>query len=218
MLSQAEENYLKAILKLSNQNQRKVSTNEIANEMDTKASSVTDMIQKLCNKKYVLYEKYQGVKLTDSGRKYALNIIRKHRLWEVFLVEHLNFNWDEIHEIAEQLEHIQSPELTARLDQFLNFPKYDPHGDPIPNEEGEILKVNEKLLSELSPNQKGVIIGVKDSDAGFLQYLDSIGIHLGCEIEFVKKYSYDSSVEILIKGEKRTLSQQVTKNLSIAVS
>ena len=131
MNSQTEENYLKAIFKIAENTNGKVSTNAIAEKLNTKASSVTDMIKKLAEKQLVMYEKYQGVKLTEDGEKIAIQIIRKHRLWEYFLVNTLDFKWDEVHEIAEELEHINSDALIDKLDKFLSFPQYDPHGDPI---------------------------------------------------------------------------------------
>jgi DtxR family Mn-dependent transcriptional regulator len=133
-----EENYLKAIYKLSRKGDSGVSTNALAERMDTKASSATDMIKRLSTKKLVDHKKYQGVTLTEKGRKVAVDIIRKHRLWEVFLVEHLGFGWDEVHDVAEQMEHISSPLLVERLDRFLNHPKYDPHGGPIPDAEWQL--------------------------------------------------------------------------------
>ena len=215
MLSQTEENYLKAVLKLSPEGQV-VSTNDIANELKTKASSVTDMIQKLSDKNLINYKKYHGSTLSRKGKKVALDVLRKHRLWEVFLVEKLNFKWDEIHVIAEQLEHVHSSELINRLDQFLGFPRLDPHGDPIPDSEGNIAAIKEIALSALKTGSMGVIIGVKDSSNDFLQYLDSIGIHLGTKIEILKTFPYDNSMEIKCNGNKVIMvSSVVAKNLSI---
>ena len=146
-LSQAEENYLKAIYKISRQSGTLVSNNSISVEMNTSAASVTDMINRLSQKELIHYQKRKGVRLTDLGELTAIHLVRKHRLWETFLVEKLNFTWDEVHELAEQLEHIQSRELINRLDEFLDFPKYDPHGDPIPDENGRITERQQVLLS-----------------------------------------------------------------------
>src|SRR5680860_794131 len=149
MLTFSEENYLKAIFHLERTHPNGVSTNALAKEMETKASSVTDMIKKLSEKNLINYKKYKGFKLSHFGMKTAIAIIRKHRLWEVFLVEKLNFSWDEVHEVAEQLENIKSEQLIRELDRFLGFPKRDPHGDPIPDAEGNFTVLNKVLLSDL---------------------------------------------------------------------
>src|SRR6188768_3076308 len=152
----SEENYLKSIYHLTASLETEVSTNAIAEKMETKASSVTDMLKKLAEKDLVNYKKYQGVTLTEKGLLNAKMIVRKHRLWEVFLVEKLDFSWDEVHDVAEQLEHIKSEKLINKLDEFLDFPTEDPHGDPIPNGKGEIEKIHKQLLAELEENQKGI--------------------------------------------------------------
>jgi len=159
-ISEAEENYLKAIFKISEKEDRPVSTSAIAAEMNTSAASVTDMIKKLSEKALVLHEKYRGVVLTDAGSGIAKKLIRKHRLWEVFLVNKLDFSWDEVHAIAEQLEHIHSDRLIERLDDFLGFPRFDPHGDPIPDAEGNMVLRKQVLLSELKEGNSCVIVGV----------------------------------------------------------
>ena len=171
MNSFTEENYLKAIFKLSMGSNKEVSTNAIAEQLDTKASSVTDMIKKLSDKKLVKYVKYKGVSLNEKGEEIAVSIIRNHRLWEVFLVEKLDFKWDEVHEFAEELEHIKSDKLTERLDTFLGFPKYDPHGDPIPDKDGNINRHKDITIANLKINDKGVIVGVKEHSKGYLKYL-----------------------------------------------
>ena len=149
MLTQSEENYLKAVYTLSEEFGESVSTNLLAEKIESKPSSVTDMIKKLSEKDLISYQKYQGCTLTEEGRKKALLIIRKHRLWEVFLVEKLKFGWEEVHEVAEQLEHIQSPKLINQLDALLGFPTHDPHGDPIPDKDGNLNMIDKKLLSTL---------------------------------------------------------------------
>jgi DtxR family Mn-dependent transcriptional regulator len=183
--------------------------------METKASSVTDMIKKLAEKDLVNYKKYQGVSLTDKGKLAAKMIVRKHRLWEVFLVEKLDFSWDEVHDIAEQLEHIKSEELINKLDDFLGNPTEDPHGDPIPNAEGQILKIDKQLLSELAENQKGICVGVKDTSSEFLKYLDKQGIALGSIIEVVSKESFDLSVKIKVDDRSLSISNKIASNLYI---
>ena len=217
MFSLSEENYLKAIFHLERQYQSGVSTNSLAEEMDTKASSVTDMIKKLAEKDLVKYRKYQGVKLSDAGRKAAVEVIRKHRLWEVFLVEKLDFTWDEVHEIAEQLEHIKSEKLTRELDRFLGYPKRDPHGDPIPDADGNFTVANKLLLAELEPGNTGICVGVKDSSSEFLQYLDKNGISLGKKIELKEKEEFDQSMLISIDGTELRISQLISNNLYIKI-
>lgn len=215
MLSLSEENYLKAIYHLYKSQQQSVSTNELSGFLNTKASSVTDMLKKLSDKNLVDYKKYQGVTLSAKGEITALKVIRKHRLWEVFLVEKLNFNWDEVHDIAEQLEHIQSEKLTDKLDAFLDYPKRDPHGDPIPNRNGEFTVANRKVLSDLKPGENGLCIGVKDSSADFLNYLDKQGISLGKSIEIKDKEIFDRSMLIAFDNNTFRISEQIADNLYI---
>jgi DtxR family transcriptional regulator, Mn-dependent transcriptional regulator len=215
MLSYTEENYLKIVYGLLALNPAGASTNEIAARMNTKASSVTDMMQKLADKKLLKYKKYQGVKLTEEGRLVAVQIIRKHRLWEVFLKEKLGFGWDEVHELAEQLEHIKSEELTNRLDRFLGFPKFDPHGDPIPDKDGHIETKKSKLISELLVNQSGLITGVQDSTSSFLQYLDKHALVLGTPIKVLEIFEFDHSVKIKAGNSEMTISYEVSKNIKV---
>lgn len=214
-MSFSEENYLKAIFHLQRTIKAGVSTNALAEEMETKASSVTDMVKKLSDKKLVIYKKYQGVKLSEKGKAVAVAVIRKHRLWEVFLVDKLNFNWDEVHDIAEQLEHIKSKKLTNELDRFLEYPKRDPHGDPIPDAEGNFSVSNQLLLSGVNKSEKAVCVGVKDSSAEFLQYLDKNEISLGKELEVLDKEAFDGSMLILIDKKELRISQVVSNNLYV---
>ena len=211
-----EENYLKAIFKYSVKNKEGVSTNVIADELNTKASSVTDMVKKLSDKKLVLYKKYKGVTLTEKGRKIAVSIIRNHRLWEVFLVEKLNFKWDEVHDLAEELEHINSEKLTDQLDIFLEHPKYDPHGDPIPDKDGNVSHHKDVTLSDLSNNEKGIVVGVKEHSSSYLKYLESINLLLGSEIKVNEVIEFDQTMNISInKGKNTNISHQASKNLII---
>ncbi|RDV13921.1 metal-dependent transcriptional regulator [Pontibacter diazotrophicus] len=217
MHSFTEENYIKAIYKLSANGTQEVNTNAIAEAMDTKAASVTDMLRKLNTKSLVHYIKYRGVSLTKEGERVALQVIRKHRLWEVFLVEKLKFNWDEVHEVAEELEHIGSPLLTQRLDEFLGHPRFDPHGDPIPSENGEIKQKKQRLLAEMDVNEDGVVVGVNDSQPLFLQYLDKMGISLGSRIKVIDRIAYDNSFEIILEDDRNLLlSSEVTKNIFLS--
>lgn len=215
MFSQSEENYIKAIYHLSLISEKGISTNAIAEKLETKASSVTDMVKKLSDKNLLEYIKYQGVTLTDLGRKTATNIIRKHRLWEVFLVEKLNFSWDEVHEVAEELEHINSSKLIDELDAFLGYPKQDPHGDPIPDKDGNIPKIRKRVLSVLEKNDIGVCVGVKDTSAEFLQFLDKKEIKLGLKIKVIEIEPFDGSLTIEINGRKLSISNKIASNLYI---
>jgi DtxR family transcriptional regulator, Mn-dependent transcriptional regulator len=212
----SEENYLKAIYHLTSAIEIEVSTNAIAEMMETKASSVTDMLKKLAEKDLVHYKKYQGVSLTDKGKLAAKMIVRKHRLWEVFLVEKLDFAWDEVHDIAEQLEHIKSEQLINKLDNFLGNPTEDPHGDPIPDAKGQILIIEKQLLADLLENQIGICVGVKDSSADFLKYLDKQAIALGSKIEILSKESFDLSTKIKVnETTEMTISNKVANNLFV---
>jgi DtxR family Mn-dependent transcriptional regulator len=214
-MTHSEENYLKIIYHLSLKSEAVVSTNAIANVMDSKPSSVTDMVQKLAEKDLVSYKKYQGVSLTEQGRNAAVNIIRKHRLWEVFLVEKLHFSWDEVHDIAEQLEHIKSEQLINRLDEFLDFPTEDPHGDPIPNKNGVVPKLTRQLLSDAPIQQTFICVGVKDSSSSFLQYLDKQKIALGTILQVIEKEEFDNSLKLIINQEEITVSHMVANNIFV---
>lgn len=214
-LTYTEENYLKAIFSLSTIESEATSTNAIAKKLKTKASSVTDMIKKLADKKLVNYQKYQGATLTKKGKQIAVSIVRNHRLWEVFLVEKLDFSWDEVHELAEQLEHIKSEQLTDKLDAFLGHPKNDPHGDPIPDKDGNINQENSEPLSNMEEGNTGVVIGVHDSSSLFLKYLDNSNIKLGSVIKVKQKEAFDDSMLVEIDNEMRSLSNQITKNLFV---
>lgn len=215
MLTYSEENYLKTIFHLSQGTQQGISTNAIASKIETKASSVTDMIKKLNEKKLVSYQKYQGVTLSEQGLLAAKMIVRKHRLWEVFLVDKLGFAWDEVHDVAEELEHIKSEKLINKLDAFLDFPTHDPHGDPIPNAEGKIITTEKNLLSDISLNQKVVCVGVKDSSSDFLQYLDKQKIALGTLIEILDIEPFDNSYTIQVNNSTLTISKKTASNLYV---
>lgn len=216
VLSFTEENYLKAIYKLTQQGGSTVNTNAIAEKIKTKAASVTDMLKKLSDKKLINYQRYQGVSLTPTGKKVAVKVIRKHRLWEVFLVEKLSFKWDEVHEIAEQLEHIQSDELIQRLDKFLGYPSKDPHGDPIPDAKGNFKSETSLMLSGLQENESGVMTGVIDHRPVFLQYLDKIQLTLGCSIRVKQVNPFDKSMSVQInRKEIVQLSREAAENILI---
>jgi DtxR family Mn-dependent transcriptional regulator len=212
MNSQSEEDYLKALYHLE-MDFNAVSTNSIAEYLDMKPSSVTDMLKKLSEKKFINYQKYKGTSLTKKGKLIALSIIRKHRLWETFLVEKLGFGWDQVHTIAEQLEHIKSDELIENLDNFLGNPKYDPHGDPIPSKDGNVEKMNQKILVELKASQKGIITGVKKGTASLLNYLDKEKVKLGDSIKVIEILEFDGTYIVEINMRKLTFSEKICQNL-----
>jgi len=215
-ISHTEENYLKAIYKICEKEGKSASTNAIAEEMQTSAASVTDMLKRLADKGLINYEKYKGVTLAVKGNKIATNLIRKHRLWEVFLVKSLFFSWDEVHDIAEQLEHIKSVELVQRLDHFLGEPKFDPHGDPIPDFEGKFAFRKQSPLADLKKGEVGTVVGVDDHSTAFLQYLDRMQLVLGTKVEVLEKFEYDESVKVVLNGKKEeVLSKKVSRNLFV---
>ena len=214
-MTRAEENYIKTIFHLGGDQSKLISTNAISEEMETRPSSVTDMAKRLADKKLLDYVPYKGVSLTQKGKETALSIIRKHRLWEVFLVKKLGFSWDEVHEVAEQLEHIKSEKLIDKIDELLDFPQYDPHGDPIPTKNGEFPIREKQLLSELPISAKGVCIGVKDTSSTFLKFLDKNKIALGQTIEVLEREDFDDSLEITIEGRQLHISNQIATNLYI---
>jgi DtxR family transcriptional regulator, Mn-dependent transcriptional regulator len=211
-----EENYLKAIYHLSLPSGC-ASTNQIAAALNTKAASVTDMLKKLADKELINYTKYQGVTLTAPGEKIAISIIRKHRLWEYFLVEKLNFKWDEVHDVAEELEHISSKELVDRLDDFMGNPKYDPHGDPIPDSNGLFKSHELKPVSALLINENGIISGVRDHSTAFLQYLEKMQLTIGKKIKITEINDYDHSLTLQVADTKIHISREVANNLLIAL-
>jgi len=214
--SASKENYIKAIFHLQQQDES-VTTNALAEALQTKPASVTDMLKKLKTQKLLQYEKYRGVKLTPEGKKLAVQIIRKHRLWEYFLVEKLQFGWEEVHDIAEELEHISSKKLIDRLDEFLDFPKADPHGDPIPDVNGKIPSMQQSAISDLPVNSSGIVNGISDQSAEMLELLKHKNIQLGTRLDIKKKFDVDGSVEIKIRNQQPVnISEHVAKNVLIA--
>ncbi len=211
-----EENYLKIIHGLSGRDGLEVTTNALAESTSTRAASVTDMLKKLAEKGLINYKKYQGVTLTPLGEKVAIGVIRKHRLWEVFMVEKLGFGWDEVHDIAEELEHIQSDLLIERLDIFLGKPRFDPHGDPIPDAKGNLMEPDYRTLTDVAVGEKVLMMGVMDHATAFLQHLDRSGITLGCILEVMDINEYDKSASVQVNGEKTLfISMEVSKNLLV---
>lgn len=215
-LTISEENHLKAIFKLSQKSGGRVSTNDISKEMNTAAASVTDMIQRLAEKGYVDYKRYKGTQLSEDGMQTAMKLVRKHRLWEVFLHDKLQFGWEEVHDIAEQLEHIQSTQLTDRLDRFLGFPKFDPHGDPIPSANGSFTIRNQIELSKLEVEDHGLVVGVKEHSTDFLKMLEKLDLLLGRRIHVITKHDFDRSMEVqLDNGANISVSNDVASNVFI---
>jgi DtxR family Mn-dependent transcriptional regulator len=206
LISITEENYIKAIYALTHSiGAEHANTNQLSIKLNNKAASVSDMLQRLFEKKLIDYKKYHGVKLTKKGLATAVQIVRKHRLWEVFLVEKLNFKWDEVHEIAEQLEHIQSDELVKRLDKFLNFPKHDPHGDPIPNFKGVVQELKQIPLDKCKVKDKMVFSGVRSHTKEFLQHISNLGLKLGERIEIIGMTDFDGLIEVKIGANKKAI-------------
>lgn len=215
MFSPAEENYMKAIYHLQ-RNGKAVSTNALAERMQTKPASVTDMLKKLKNKELLDYEPYYGVKLTPAGQKVALGIIRRHRLWESFLVNTIGFEWDKVHEIAEELEHVQHPLLIEKLDEFLGRPAFDPHGDPIPDKDGKIALINYRMLTDVLPGEKNVFVSVGLQTPELMNMLRHKGLSLGDSIEVIDKFDFDQSLDVLINGERKvSLSYRLARYILI---
>lgn len=213
--SASRENYLKAIFHLQEE-EGTVSTTQLAASLHTKPASVTDMLKKLKTQKLLQYEKYKGFRLSVEGRKVALQIIRKHRLWEYFLVHKLDFGWDEVHEIAEELEHISSKKLIDRLDAFLDFPKTDPHGDPIPDSQGKITTTRQVDLLHLPSHIQAEVSAIGDQSGEMLELLNHRNIQLGSKLEVKKKFAFDNSVEVKLKNHPpMTVSEHVAKNIFV---
>ena len=212
----SEENYLKAIYRLAQNEDEKITPTAIAEGLGNNAASVVDMIKKLTDKQLITYDKKTGVKLTNDGLKHAVLIVRRHRLWEVFLLNKLGYHWDEIHEIAEQLEHISDTTLADRLDNFLGFPEYDPHGDPIPKANGKLPKSYSVTLANVKAGQKCTVAAVKDTSSAFLQYLLKLNIGIGTHIQLMEKIDFDQSMVISINGaDKTTVSLKFGENILI---
>jgi DtxR family Mn-dependent transcriptional regulator len=217
-ISFTEENYLKVIHRLSEATSEDISTNAVAELMQTKAASVTDMLRKLADKGWVNYQKYQGVRLSTEGEKIALSIVRKHRLWEVFLVDKMGFNWDEVHEIAEQLEHIESDQLVNKLDEYLGFPKTDPHGDPIPNKDGILPELAYSHLSDIKATKTCKLMGVAQDSAVFLQLLTKLNLNLGAKLDIKEINEFDRSIFVSINDTAPIfISHEVAKNILVKI-
>ena len=215
-LSQTEENYIKAIHTLTQEDLEGTSTNAVADKLEIKPATVSAMLIKLKDKKLIHYEKYCKIRLTVTGLKTAMHVIRKHRIWELFLVDKLGFAWDEVHEVAEQLEHIQSEKLVDKLDALLGFPKVDPHGDPIPDKDGRMPVISKKPLSEINTGKQCKVVGTKDSSPAFLKYLTQMQMELSTKIKVLELVEFDSSMILEVNGKKVTVSSKVAENLLVS--
>lgn len=214
--STSEENYIKAIFHLQQQ-EGMVTTNELAGELKTKPASVTDMMKKLKVKKLLNYQPYQGFRLTNEGNKVALGIIRRHRLWEYFLAEKLKFTWDEVHEVAEDLEHVTNKKLIDKLDEYLGFPRVDPHGDPIPDANGKIEYTRKICLTDLPVNTVAAVSSVSDHSSEILELLEHKKINIGTRLEVKKRFEYDNSLEVRIGRQPIiTITKQLAENIFVA--
>jgi DtxR family Mn-dependent transcriptional regulator len=216
MISPTEENYLKAIYKIAEKEKKSASTSSISKNMKTTAASVTDMLKKLSEKGWINYEKYKGVTLTSEGAKISTNLIRRHRLWEVFLVNKLRFSWHQVHDLAEELEHIHSEELVSRLDAYLDYPKFDPHGDPIPNADGKFTLRTQMPLSDIGVGREMMLLGVKESGTEFLKHLNKLKIKLGTKLKVIKKTDFDGTMVVKIdEKEEVILTEKVSQYLLV---
>lgn len=220
MLSFTEENYLKALLLISleKSGSKDAGTNEIATFLNVKPATANDMLKKLKEKKLILHKKYGKSSLTDAGTALAVDVVRKHRLWETFLYEKLGFSWDEVHEVAEQLEHIQNKKLIDQLDCFLNFPAFDPHGDVIPTANGEMKILPRTTLAETETGKACIMVGVKDNSSEFLQYVNKLGLYIKCVVTVVNKNDYDNILELNIDGKLINVSSKFAENIVIVYS
>lgn len=215
-LSITEENYLKALFKIGVENgSQEVGTNELASNLSLKPATVNSMLKKLKDKKLINHKKYGKIKLTTLGKKHGIEVIRKHRLWETFLYEKLEFGWDEIHEVAEQLEHVRSQKLIDKLERFLDFPEFDPHGDPIPNQDGEFKTTFKRTLSDIAPGSICKMVAVKDNSSSFLQYVVKLGLGLHNKITVLNKHDFDGSLEIEVHGTKSVVSHKFALNILV---
>jgi DtxR family Mn-dependent transcriptional regulator len=217
MLSFTEENYLKALIQLSLEHGQgyESGTNQLAGLLGVKPATATDMLKKLRKKRLIDYKRYGKISLTEEGIRHALDILRKHRLWETFLYEKLDFSWDEVHEVAEQLEHIHSPKLIDRLDKFLGYPKVDPHGDAIPNAHGELIEISRKTLTEIERGTSCLMVAVKDNSAAFLQYVVKVGLGLNTQIKVMDVQEYDGLMEIDVNGKRTVVSRKFSDNILV---
>jgi DtxR family Mn-dependent transcriptional regulator len=213
--SVSEENYIKNIYHLQQQSEL-VNTNSLANKLQTKPASVTDMLKKLQIKNLLDYKKYKGFRLSAKGNKAAINIVRRHRLWEYFLVTKLGFEWDKVHAIAEDLEHVSNQDLIQKLDSFLNHPQTDPHGDPIPDGNGKIPVIRQLSIADVMEKKKVVVSSVANQSPAMLELLNHYHINIGTELKINQRFSFDESIEIKVgKYAACIISKPVAKNIFV---
>ena len=216
MITITEENYLKAIYNLNlDRDGKELGTNELANHLGISPATVSSMLKKLKEKEFIDYEKYGGISLLKKGEKEAFTVIRKHRLWETFLVEKMEFTWDEIHEVAEQLEHIKSKKLVDQLDKLLGYPDYDPHGDPIPKANGAINGMHKTTLSQESAGKSLRVVGVKNDSSAFLQHITQLGLVINSKVIIKSHHEFDGSFDVEIDGKPHTITRQVAENVYV---
>ena len=216
MITIAEENYLKAIYSLNlNRNDKELGTNELANYLSISPATVSSMLKKLREKEFIHYKKYGAILLLDKGEREACAVIRKHRLWETFLVEKMEFTWDEIHEVAEQLEHIKSKKLVDQLDKLLGYPEYDPHGDPIPNANGVINGMHKTTLSQESTGKSLKVVGVKKDSPAFLKHITQLGLVINSKVMIKTLHEFDGSLDVEIDGKPNMITRQVAENVYV---
>ena len=217
MVTHTEENYLKAIYSLNaDRNDKELGTNELAKHLSISPATASSMLKKLKEKGFIHYEKYGAISLLEKGEIEACAVIRKHRLWETFLVERMEFTWDEIHEVAEQLEHVKSKKLVDQLDKLLGYPKYDPHGDPIPNASGEIGGVHKTTLIQESVGKELRVVGVRNDSPAFLQYITQLGLGINSQIIIRSHHEFDGSLDAEIDGKSQMISQKVAENVYVS--
>lgn len=217
MVTFTEENYLKSIYTLNaDRSDKELGTNELAGHLAISPATVSSMLQKLKDRNFISYKKYGGISLLEEGEKIAVSVIRKHRLWETFLVEKMDFTWDEIHEVAEQLEHIQSTKLIDQLDKLLGYPEYDPHGDPIPKVNGEIRERHKITLDKGEMEKSLLMVGVKNDSPAFLQHITRLGLVVKSKIVIKVRHDFDGSFEVEIDGVSQMMSQKVAENIYVA--
>ena len=216
IISHTEENYLKAIYLLGKSEAGRIPNFAIAQSLEINPATVTEMLRKLADKKWIDYNRTNGATLTSEGKALALAVIRKHRLWETFLVQKMEFSWDEVHEVAEQLEHIQSQKLLDQLDRFLGYPKFDPHGDPIPDAKGDFPAIKAKLLSDCKVGERKKFVAVANHSPVFLQYLNRVGFKIEDTVEIEEVHDFDRSMNVVLNGEKHTVfSAEVSLGLMV---
>lgn len=214
----SKENYIKTVYQLDSESDQSVTTSQIAQTLDITNAATSEMAKKLAENGLLNYEKYKGVELTDNGKQMALNIIRRHRLWELFLIEVLGLTWGEVHDEAELLEHTTSDFLIDKIDRFLNYPKFDPHGYPIPDKNGILPEFSSGIpLKDTEPGKFYKVLRVDDKQAGMIEYISRLGISLMCEIRLIEKLSFDNSVMIEINGNSHLISEKVSEKIFVEI-